>query len=440
MNSDEDISQYKTFRVQDVNEPASDEETRQLKKYLNEKRKQRRLKPRYSQGGNQTDVGIKGRHTGFVPKHNISKDFDGIERIDDYISSSDSSESDFDEQELILRRKKKISSTTQISLHTNESLPVENKVIDPEINLNFQGIEDTSTPATPTASITPSSADSGPSLQDNLVNCMNSVEHDYIGNADRSGGPVPFDLSVADNEFNQQPNELQASISENTLENEHMENEESSSKSSGKCRSRRKKPKLLKEELHTIEEHDQKDSSRKSKRPRIQPLEFWRLEKLIYGRRRDSLIPHVIQVLKKPHGENPKERNSTKKQRKHKKVPEMEIPQIKLKSNKKEIMKTIAKHGSLLPNSSKENMIEAFSEKEFSSGILKLSNSTKFQKETVNNKEVFYVVTGSIHINIGNQVEFDLNEGAHFWIPAGKSYSIASIDNSKCLLTFVSIK
>jgi len=192
-----------------------------------------------------------------------------------------------------------------------------------------------------------------------------------------------------------------------------------------KQKTAQQKPKVTKPKRHQEEEDEEDEEGvRRSKRIRLEPLQFWRNEKIVYGfpSDEDNDIPVIVDVIKKP--ATPANNKNVKKIKQKEKEP---IPEVNIAAKgEKPNLKVIAKHQEEVEGSMKKNsaFYNSFQEDTFGSGVIVLPANTEF-KDTAEATHTFFVHKGAVEVSVSGK-SFELDKGAHFWIPADKAYSLSN--------------
>ncbi|OLL26022.1 Centromere protein 3 [Neolecta irregularis DAH-3] len=216
----------------------------------------------------------------------------------------------------------------------------------------------------------------------------------------------------------------------------------------------------------------QEDGCRRSTRTKLQPLEYWRNERVVYalGARRESgpALPAIKEIVRyEPHEpETRSKRHVSRKRKKHGQPDdddddndEHNLADKENWENKDEViadvlcwpqcdqveMKRIA-----IPNSAVQTNIVAnrtftfkkiFEEGDFcATGILEINpDGEKPAKQTRNNVLIFVILNGCVAVTI-NQTEFRLKRGGQFIVPRGNSYRIKNMLDRPARLQFTQVK
>ncbi|KAL7414845.1 Mif2/CENP-C like-domain-containing protein [Mrakia frigida] len=228
------------------------------------------------------------------------------------------------------------------------------------------------------------------------------------------------------------------------------------------------------------DESDDGSGSRRSKRKRFEPLEYWRGEKFVYGRRESGrgVVPIVKEVLRLPKEEvrrlgdaaGPRGRSMSVKPKLPKKPkrehneddsgseggrddgvpPEfgwdadtVEHGVVMDYASKTEIERRIAFPSHLLeyrtmpgdPNSFKFQKV--FGDASFvAAGMLEIPvGGEKPSKPTKDNTYLFYVIEGAVTVKV-HRTSFTMAPGGQFMVPRGNQYSLHTISHRPAKLFF----
>ncbi|KAH9952029.1 Mif2/CENP-C like-domain-containing protein [Amylocystis lapponica] len=205
------------------------------------------------------------------------------------------------------------------------------------------------------------------------------------------------------------------------------------------------------------------DGRRRGTRKRIPPLEWWRLEKYVYGRRESgsSLVPNIKYIRRLPK-EEPQPLGGKRKRRpprsKSKTVdaedanlvfnPEEGWDDDTLESgyvidydNDEEVQKRLAFTAKMLTPKPAANH-EFYFQKIFGDGdfiaagqLIIPPNKQKPTKGTKDNTFVFYVIEGAVNFKV-HRDSFVLTTGSMFLVPRGNMYYIQNISDRDAKLFF----
>jgi len=204
-------------------------------------------------------------------------------------------------------------------------------------------------------------------------------------------------------------------------------------------------------------------SSRRPKRKRIAPLEWWASREQNYTRKSDDPMSSVMPVVdreqpiikysKSPAAPRPRPKTKRKVARLPRpafgsdeeseaaadQTPKLPFPKemtIQDTDGITKLMPTVAKHPEDIPleclagperePSTAPHGGKAFEQHEFSSGILLLPPRARKQREIANNNEIFYIISGPTNglvMHIG-QSTVKLSKGDQFMVPYGNVYEL----------------
>ncbi|OSD08443.1 hypothetical protein PYCCODRAFT_1429509 [Trametes coccinea BRFM310] len=218
--------------------------------------------------------------------------------------------------------------------------------------------------------------------------------------------------------------------------------------------------------LRELTPEDNTDGVRRSKRLRYSPLAWWRLEKVVYGRRESGkcLVPsikeihRIPQVKPEPLGARKKRASSRRKSRTA--TAEPEIQQVVVYDpeegwddqtdphcevleygEEKEVMRRVAFTAKMLaPKAAAQGAF--FFQKIFGDGdflaagqLIIPPKSTKPTKGTKDNTFIFYVIQGAVKFAV-HKSSFVLATGACFMVPRGNVYFIQNVCDRDAKLFF----
>ncbi|KAK9464295.1 Mif2/CENP-C like-domain-containing protein [Lipomyces arxii] len=228
---------------------------------------------------------------------------------------------------------------------------------------------------------------------------------------------------------------------------------------------------------------------RKSNRTKVQPLQYWKNEKIVYNLVQDEeqgqIVPTIKTVLRSSSPEmgssqtpSPKRRQhnsidghgpfSSKHRRKHQKDVEItefdsvsedyDDPDDENYNDKNEIIaevndfvlgetvsRTVAflstdmHYNEITNDQSNFDFLKTFDEGGFLfAGIIRLParNGAKSAKKSRHNTLVFYVLEGCVEANLNSDTSFRVSRGGHFIIPRGNLYSMQSSGKKDTVLFF----
>ncbi|KDQ61227.1 hypothetical protein JAAARDRAFT_32229 [Jaapia argillacea MUCL 33604] len=203
---------------------------------------------------------------------------------------------------------------------------------------------------------------------------------------------------------------------------------------------------------------------RRSKRHKYPPLEYWRLEKVVYGKRESGpvLVPHIKQIVRYP--KEPVEPLGSKHRRPRGKSrtktatvePEPE-PEIEEETEwdanteahgvvldyvtKEEVQRRVAFTSRMVaPRAAANN--DFFFQKIFGDGdfiaagqLIIPPRKSKPSKGTKDNTYVFYVIEGAVNFKV-HTTSYVLAKGGMFLVPRGNMYYIENLTDREAKLFF----
>ncbi|OBZ65784.1 Centromere protein 3 [Grifola frondosa] len=233
-----------------------------------------------------------------------------------------------------------------------------------------------------------------------------------------------------------------------------------------KGKPRGKKENILREV--TPEDPNAEDGLRRSKRPKIRPLEWWRLEKVVYGRRQGDgkcMVPTITEIRRIPKEEPVPLGSKYKKKRpprsKSKTMEAESEPEQVLVYNPEEgwddqtqsdgvvidydkgeeVLRRIAFTAKMVQPKPAANsgfyFQKIFGEGDFiAAGQLVIpSGGEKPTKGTKDNTFVFYVIEGAVNFRV-NRTSYVIASGGMFLVPRGNMYFIQNISDREAKLFF----
>ncbi|KAK7051277.1 mitotic fidelity of chromosome transmission-related protein [Paramarasmius palmivorus] len=229
-----------------------------------------------------------------------------------------------------------------------------------------------------------------------------------------------------------------------------------------------KKPKQKVQSIHsTILKENQTDGVRRSQRRSYKPLQYWRNEKVVYGRptHKDGqiLVPHIKEIVRVP--EEPPEPLTKKRKRTSKarsRPPDSgklardpdDFPEKGWDDNTAErglvldwktgepVEKRIAclaKNLTFQQAANSEWLFQKiFGDEQFiAAGQLVIpENSRKPSKPTRDNTYIFCILEGAVNVKINEENSMILCQGAMFMVPRGNQYFIENISDRPARLFF----
>ncbi|KAG5337289.1 hypothetical protein C0989_009918 [Termitomyces sp. Mn162] len=200
-----------------------------------------------------------------------------------------------------------------------------------------------------------------------------------------------------------------------------------------------------------------REGVRKSTREHYKPLDWWRGEKLVYGRPSGSsnghvLVPPIKEIIRIPK-ETPeplgKRKRSSRARSKtaediHYKIIPVNNPEDDWDKNTEEFcvlldydsMEEVERRIAYTAKNVAKGMVQnndwsfmkAFGDADFiAAGVLEIPHEKKKpSKQTKDNTYIFYIIEGAVNLRIHNS-NFILATGAMFMIPRGNSYYIENI-------------
>lgn len=214
------------------------------------------------------------------------------------------------------------------------------------------------------------------------------------------------------------------------------------------------------ENQHEDEDDEDDDGTRRSKRRRIKPLEWWRNEKQVYVRKAinaptgKTFVTTVKEVVyapppsppttlgrRQPH--HPTLQSKLKKHNLSEK-PNPDVPVINYTDGTEKMTRVTVTPDYLDPKLVKGQGFyfqKLFSEGEFlNSGVIELpKDGKKENRSSHDNAFIFTVVSGTIKATV-HKTTFVVKTGSQFYVPRGNQYSIDNLGNSKARIYFVSAK
>ncbi|KAK9762165.1 mitotic fidelity of chromosome transmission- protein [Basidiobolus ranarum] len=215
-----------------------------------------------------------------------------------------------------------------------------------------------------------------------------------------------------------------------------------------------KKVKAQPMRAHNKEEEEENAGVRRSGRTRVKPLDFWRNERIVYGRRKSgpNVVPVVKEIVTIPEdhlalSKRPKKRVIAKNVMKSKEDEEMyndepidEITVIDWYSGE-EVKKAIGLTRDMVVTKPVNNQPfefeKTFGEAAFmSSGIIKIhQNGKKPRRNSGDNAMVFYVIAGSCRVTVHTST-FVISTGGQFHVPRGNQYQLDNVGPNEVRLFF----
>ncbi|KAI9571275.1 Mif2/CENP-C like-domain-containing protein [Boletus coccyginus] len=246
---------------------------------------------------------------------------------------------------------------------------------------------------------------------------------------------------------------------------EDVENDENNAPLPKKPRREQAKPPKPRPEKRVIKppiEHSPSpDGVRRGQRHRYKPLEWWRQERVVYGRRDSDLIlvPQIKEIIRipqepiKPLGKAGKHRRGARTRSKSKGRDTPFNPEegwdedtptnatVIDYSTQQEISRRVAFLASMIePNQAANSnwfFQKIFGEGEFiAAGQMHIPpKSQKPSKSTKDNTYVFYVIQGAVSVFI-HETSFIITTGGMFLVPRGNTYYIENIAERDAKLFF----
>ncbi|CAL1705436.1 unnamed protein product [Somion occarium] len=228
----------------------------------------------------------------------------------------------------------------------------------------------------------------------------------------------------------------------------------------GQTVSRKRNDGILQEVIQdsNVEEHP--EGVRRSRRARFAPLEYWRMEKVVYGRPEHgkAVLPVVKEILRVPK-ENPKPLGAKKKRRTRAKSQTAEIAEDaynpeegwdegtksygmvwSVTKNEEVNKRVVHLQGDFKPRPATGGGFEfekIFGDETFiAAGQIKIApKQSKPTKSTKDNTFVFFVVQGAVDVHI-HQTLYRITTGGSFMVPRGNVYHIRNAGRRDAILFF----
>jgi len=437
--------------------------------------KKDRKRTRYSQGtGTLTNIGIRGRRTNLIITKLVPKDIDNLENIDAFFDSEDEAldlsttlspiQSDISSKRSTPIRLSSSGSpiseptpspaTRRSSMRSRKSTPLVIRTITPASDLHHAPID---IGQNEVEEIEVEPADPIPLVFDELEPEPEEIDSHpiEIPTVDESEPEEEQEPPKKASKKRQLEREAEDSSKEEEIEQPEEEDKPKTSQKSKKAKESKKKAASKRWSIISVdseleaEEEDKENQAemvnrnhedgavRRSKRKKIPPLEFWRNEKVVYGRKKGP-IASVVDIVRVPHTTplHPLPR----KARKLADIDEEELPAVALfdKRTKQEMSHIIAKYAATMEKEAKSNeetgvkISEAFKEQSFSSGLVSLPPKST---QDVLESQVLYVKTGKIKVTM-DEKDFQLDAGSILYVPDGKECHIINSTKSMSRLIF----
>ncbi|ORX96486.1 hypothetical protein K493DRAFT_19557 [Basidiobolus meristosporus CBS 931.73] len=202
----------------------------------------------------------------------------------------------------------------------------------------------------------------------------------------------------------------------------------------------------------------EEEGVRRSGRTRVKPLDYWRNERIVYGRRKSgqNVVPVVKEIVTVPeeqflHPKKAKRRPAAKKGRRidveedddddiydDKPIEEITVRDWYTGEDVKQAIGLTKDMVSTKPVKNQSFEFEkTFGEAAFmSSGIIKIHvNGKKPKRNSYDNAMVFYVISGSCRVTI-HESSFIISTGGQFHVPRGNQYQLENIGANELRLFF----
>ncbi|GBE81851.1 predicted protein [Sparassis crispa] len=303
------------------------------------------------------------------------------------------------------------------------------------------------------ASVNPPRQDEDPEMEDEIAQGFAEIEQE----------PMDEDVQEVEEE---RPRKRGVQDKDDSLQKEQPASKKKRTENEGakKPRGRPRKENVLRE---VIPDDNNADGLRRGTRTRYKPLDWWRCEKVVYGRRESgiSLVPTIKEILRIPKEEpeplGAKYRRRKKLRSKSKSQPVEEIDPASLVYNpeegwdtatnpsgmvedyetKTEITRRVAFTAKMLtPKPAANN--DFFFQKIFGDGdfiaagqLIIPPNKQKPTKSTRDNTFVFYVIEGAVNFKV-HHTSYILTTGGVFLVPRGNMYYIENVAERDAKLFF----
>ncbi|KAH6571257.1 hypothetical protein BASA60_007265 [Batrachochytrium salamandrivorans] len=196
------------------------------------------------------------------------------------------------------------------------------------------------------------------------------------------------------------------------------------------------------------ESENASDGARRSRRTRVQPVAYWKNERVVYGRRVSGFggVPTCVkEVIRIPsddenaHVSHRRARADKIKKEEMEAVPS-ELVVVNYTTGAEESQRIVVTPGMISPRTvgaGDYRFQKVFSEGDFlASGVLALPRgANKPSKNSHESAMIFVVLIGQVQVRV-HKTTFVISQGSQFFVPRGNQYEIDNISNREARLFF----
>ncbi|KAK6092867.1 mitotic fidelity of chromosome transmission- protein [Batrachochytrium dendrobatidis] len=188
------------------------------------------------------------------------------------------------------------------------------------------------------------------------------------------------------------------------------------------------------------------DGARRSRRTKVQPVAYWKNERVIYGRRVSGFggVPtSVKEVIRIPSDDETiahrRSRAEKIKKEETEAVPS-EVSVFNYRTGQEELHNIVVTPGMIVPRTvgaGDYRFQKVFSEGDFlASGVLALPRGAKKPiRGSGDSAMIFLLLSGQVQVRV-NETSFVISHGSQFFVPRGNLYEIENIANREARLFF----